>query len=224
MFGKKAKHVVAEDGERLWSQAREAHERGDSKKAFELYRRAATAGSLRALNSVGVCYMTGFGLRGTPDAAKAVSFFRLGAERGETSAMVTLANALAMGDGFEKKNEKTAFEWYAKAAEAGDEDGLFAMGVALVEGRGTCKNRARARSIFASLIEGGQKDAYLKAYNYLGVCYAEGVEGAKDQTKAMRFLSWLRTRAIRGPCTTWRWCISADLGWKLMRTKVFSCT
>ncbi len=183
MFGKRTRQAtVAEDGDKVWAQAREVHEKGDEKKAFELYQRAATAGSVRALNSVGVCYMTGFGLKRKTDPVKAVSFFQQGSERGDPSAMLNLANALAKGDGLEK-NEKIAFEWYVKAAQTGDEDSRFQMAVALFEGRGTSKDRVKARDIFAALVEG--EKGYLKAYNYLAVCYAQGVGGSKkDQVKA----------------------------------------
>jgi hypothetical protein len=77
MFTKRSRQAtVAEDGDKLWAQAKKAHEKGDEKKAFELYQRAATAGSIRALNSVGVCYMTGFGLKKkTTDPVRAVEFY-----------------------------------------------------------------------------------------------------------------------------------------------------
>jgi uncharacterized protein len=181
MFGKKSKQgPAADDGDKLWTQARDAHEKGDEKKAFDLYLRAANAGSARALNSVGVCYMTGFGLKKKTDPVKAVEFFQRGADAGDASAMLDLANAFAKGDGLEK-NDTKAFDWYCKAIENGDEDALFLMAVALLEGKGTAKDPCKARDIFAAAVE---KD-YLKAYNYLGVCHAQGLGGAKkDQLKA----------------------------------------
>ena len=87
-----------ENGAEVWAQGRAHHEKGEAKKAFALYTRAAKLGHLPAINSLGVCHMTGFGVKKT-DSAKAVEFFRHAAAQEEVGAMVNLAHAYSKGDG-----------------------------------------------------------------------------------------------------------------------------
>ena len=167
-----------ENGAEVWAQGRAHHEKGEAKKAFALYTRAAKLGHVPAINSLGVCHMTGFGVKKT-DSVKAVEFFRHAAAQEEVGAMVNLAHAYSKGDGV-AKDAKSAFEWYSKAAELGDVDALFQTGVALIKGCGVAADVVKAFGVFQEAANRGCD----RALNYLGVCYGEGFGVKKDPKKA----------------------------------------
>jgi TPR repeat protein len=140
MKGVAKKHLV-EDGESLWLQARNHHDK-DTKKAFDLYNSAVEAGSVKALNSLGVCYITGFGVKKV-DEKRAAEYFLQCASKGDPSAMLNLANAYAKGDGV-AMDKKRAIDWYSKASGMANIDALFNYALCFLEGSGSDKNPTKA--------------------------------------------------------------------------------
>src|SRR5262249_1392680 len=68
-----------------------------------------------------------------------------GAERGEPQAHTLVGRIYAEGLGV-APNGSLAAQWYARAAELGDTEGMFAYGMMLVQGRGVDKDRVQGAS------------------------------------------------------------------------------
>ncbi len=110
----------------------------DHRGAFLAFRRAAEAGDDGALLNLGVCYDNVTGTR--RDRAKAWHCYHGLWRRTQQHAA---ANNLATWhrDG---GNQRRAFSWYQKAADAGDGDAHVALAYAYYYGLGTTKSLARA--------------------------------------------------------------------------------
>lgn len=90
---------------------------------ISIYEKAAADGQTEAYNNLGVLF---FQLNDTngENIHKAITYFRLAAKGGASSAMMNLASYY-MSDG----KEKEAFEYYKKAAELKNTNGLFNLAV-----------------------------------------------------------------------------------------------
>ncbi len=110
----------------------------DRRGAFLAYRRGAEAGDDGALLNLGVCYDNATGTR--RDRAKAWHCYHGLWRRTQQHAA---ANNLATWhrDG---GNQRLAFSWYQKAADAGDGDAHVALAYACYYGLGTTKSLERA--------------------------------------------------------------------------------
>lgn len=60
----------------------------ETRKAFELFKRAAESGSKEALRNLGKCYMKGLGVNKLP--AEAVKYYKKAAEQGDAEAQYLL--------------------------------------------------------------------------------------------------------------------------------------
>jgi uncharacterized protein len=89
--------------------------------------------------------------------------------------MTLVAELLANGLGV-KRDEARAVHWYRLAAEAGDREAVFALGLMYLEGRGVERDRAEAARRFRAAADLGQPMA---AYN-LALLYLEGVTLPRD--------------------------------------------
>ena len=88
----------------------------DMKDAAVWFRKAAKAGHVDAMVSLGVRHMLGQGVAATPE--EGVKWFKKAADLGSAAAMNNLGSAYRDGSGVVKDNPK-AVEWYKKAAEKG---------------------------------------------------------------------------------------------------------
>lgn len=70
-------------------------------------------------NNLGHLYQKGIGV--PQSYKKAIEYYKLGAEKGESYSQYQLGYLYEMGYGIPKSTEK-AIEWYQKAAAQGDED------------------------------------------------------------------------------------------------------
>jgi TPR repeat protein len=108
-------------------------------------------------------------------------------ENKNPAAMTLVGELLANGLGV-KPDEKRAAYWYKLAADAGDREAIYALGLLHLEGRGVDKNREEAARRFRDAAARGQPAA---AYN-LALLYLEGKVFPRDVLAAMR---WFRVGA-----------------------------
>lgn len=117
--------------------------------------------------------------------------YSLASQRIETNkdpaAMTLVGELLANGFGV-KRDEKRAAHWYKLAADAGNREAIYALGLLYLQGRGVVQNREEAARRFRDAAERGQPAA---AYN-LAVLYLEGKVFPRDVLAAMR---WFRVGA-----------------------------
>lgn len=132
----------------------------------------------QAANNLGWMFLKGKGV--AQDTEKALALFRNAAERGNSIAMVNLGNYYEFA---EKQDDKHAVYWYRKAADSGDEKGLFNYANMLHHGRGIRQNRKKAFSIFSNLYARG----YHGAAFYMGLYYQNGDAVEQDYQKAREY-------------------------------------
>ncbi|MCB1205515.1 MAG: sel1 repeat family protein [Verrucomicrobiae bacterium] len=111
----------------------------DFEQAIVWLQKAAAAGDVEARTHLGWCHANGFGV--SQDFGQAERLLEDAAQEGNLLAMNGLARLLSGEiDGFEPDLER-AFEWYLRAAEAGDRGAKYCVGVCLIEGRGVPSDR-----------------------------------------------------------------------------------
>ena len=116
----------------------------DQKKAVELAKTipADTDEYLCAVLLLGTAYSQGLGT--SKDAEKAVEYFLIAAERGNTYSQYELGLAYSSGDGVIQNNE-TAFHWFHLSAENGYSKAQGWLGVLYTAGQGVEHDDALAR-------------------------------------------------------------------------------
>jgi len=123
------------------------------------------------------------------DTSEANCNLRTLAEAGLAKAQVQLALALAKGEGTSDLQEAVA--WMQRAAEKGDPEAMYKLGVALLMGRGIEKDPQRSTAWIAAAAHKG----FAEAQNALGVAHlaGEGVEHNLDVA-----IGWFRLAAASG--------------------------
>lgn len=106
-------------------------------KAIECYERAAALGNEFAMTNMGHIYRDGI-LGKAVDYAKALSWYKKGADAGKTDAMYNYAKFLEDGKGT-TQDYKGAIEWYTKAANKGYKDAFDRLYMIYYYGYGNIK-------------------------------------------------------------------------------------
>jgi TPR repeat protein len=119
--------------------------------------------------------------------AELVTYYRLGAERGEAQAQFVLGSMYLQGIGVRQDNAQAA-AWYRKAAEQGNADGQYMLGGMYADGRGVPKDSKEAVKWFRQAAEQG----YPRAMAYLGAMYLQGIGVRQDDIQAV---AWYRKAA-----------------------------
>jgi TPR repeat protein len=132
--------------------------------------RVASASSRRALYQLGRAYAA------NRQAAEALVAYRKAADKGSSAAMVELGVMYGTGAGVAKDQAK-ARELFERAAKAGNPRGV--TNLAAIDG-GTAANPAEARAMLAKAAEANSAEAQFQ----LGVMYAQGTGGPKDEVAA----------------------------------------
>ncbi|MEK6745094.1 MAG: tetratricopeptide repeat protein [Nitrospirota bacterium] len=101
--------------ESLFNKASKAWERGNKKRAFELFFEAANKDEPSAQNNLGFFYSEGIGTR--KDNNKALYWFKRAVSNGEIYACINIAKMYQ-----DAGNIKRAKMWLAKAVQGGDGD------------------------------------------------------------------------------------------------------
>ena len=135
--------------------------RKDLRKAIEWYKKAADIGYENAYFCLGEIYLD------KKDNQKAGTYFRKGADTGDVGCMFKLAEMCEHGLGM-VKNEQLAFQWYLRAAEAGDVTGMTAVGHCYMGGYGgTTQNLREAERWFKQAADTGDPEGLTGYGDYL---------------------------------------------------------
>jgi len=136
----------------------------DYKQAFEWFKKAANQGDADGQYWLGNLYAWGKGV--AQDNKQAVEWFRKAGKQGNENALGDLifvdhpvedkerefwkltaakqghafAQCILAKEYYEKKDYEKAIDWWTKAAEQGDEEGQFSLGVACYQGKGIPQN------------------------------------------------------------------------------------
>ncbi|KAG9298577.1 hypothetical protein G9A89_004285 [Geosiphon pyriformis] len=149
----------------------------NSKNAFELYSKAAERGDLNAQCNLALCYLNGEGT--TKNLEKAFKLFSEAAEAGRLVGRVgvrayqletvedlgkgeNLRSQTSIGTYYRNgivKNLEETFQFYSRAAEAGNQNAQYNLGWCYQNGWGTTKNLKKAFEL------------YLKAAEANNLCY-----------------------------------------------------
>ncbi len=192
----------------------------DPGSSLEWFRRAAGAGSLRAMKNLAASHASGSGA--PMDRAAAAGYYRKAADLGDVDSMCVLASMLRNGDGI-PVDKPAAAELYRRAADLGDPGAQYDLAFMLDSGEGVPQDREEAERLFRLSADQGDTDACLciggilyergdfagaegyftdaalkgdvkAAYN-LGLMYSEGSLGEPDPDKAME---WFEAAAQEG--------------------------
>lgn len=90
-------------------------------KAFWLYKKAASMGSVASLRMIGLCYHNGYGV--IPSKRKSFIYMKKAADCWDTTAMMILSSYYLEGEGC-KKSWKKCFRYAFKAANQGSESAI----------------------------------------------------------------------------------------------------
>ena len=117
---------------------------------------------------------------------------RIAEEAGPWAAhgMFRLARMCAAGRGM-KRDFSQAYDWYRKAAEAGNPLAMECLGGVYAQGRGVKKDETEAVRWLRRAIAGGDLDAMCR----LGMCYVHGQGVARDEAEALK---WIEKAASGG--------------------------
>lgn len=181
----------------------------DDKKAAEWFEKAANQGNDRAQCLLGACYFHGAGVeedhekaiywfkasaeQGLSDAwnelaecyladgktDKAISCFNKAVDGENTSAMIKLGECYEWGN-IVPEDEKTAFEYYKRAGDLNDPEGLYEEALCYLYEIGVEKNTNTA----VELINAAADIKYAPAQNFLGELYLKGDIVPQDHKKA----------------------------------------
>lgn len=132
--------------------------------------RIASASSRRAMYQLGRAYAA------NRQAAEALAAYRKAADKGSSAAMVELGVMYGTGAGVAKDQAK-AGELFERAAKAGNPRGV--INLEALNG-GASSNPAEARAMLAKAVEANSAEAQFQ----LGVMYAQGTGGPKDEVAA----------------------------------------
>jgi uncharacterized protein len=200
---------------KLRMQADLAYQRGDFKTALQKYTKLAKekGGSAHAECQLGIMFERGEGM--SQDAAQAVNWYRLAAEKGDPTAAMNLALILDFGKGVQADHTE-AIRWYRLAAERGDVIAQYNLGCNYENGTGVAIDFAQAVRWFQ---QAASKE-YAKAQIALGRLYWSGngvqqdlIDAAtlflvasrtndpEDTQKAMKNLELLRDQMIADDLT-----------------------
>lgn len=113
------------------------------------------------------------------------------ADKGDARAHTLIARIHEEGLGV-AKNEALAAQWYKRAAELNDVEGMFAYGVILAEGRGVEKNRVGAAEMFERAARTGHAAAN---YN-LGLLFLKGDGKPENPYRAAQHIRYAAEQGI----------------------------
>ncbi len=122
-------------------------------KAFDLCFRATKAGSVVAMNEMGVRYQKGMGIR--QDNVAAIGWFTLAAQHGLPAALVNLGNCYETANGVRQDFDQAGRN-YSAGARQNFGPAEFLLGQMIEQGKGTAVNLAHAYVLYTRA--GAQKN------------------------------------------------------------------
>lgn len=171
---------------------REENEELPYAEARELLERAE-----RVNPSAPVCDLLGSVCQSLGDDAAAVKCFqklhRL--NPADAECCLELARYYALGMGVSRIDHEIALRYFQKAANLGDAEGTFMVGLSYYDGMGTRRNFKRAVDYFKRALEMGDT----RALYHLGICCSRGEGMRQDAAAAAEY--WQRGAALNdAPC------------------------
>ena len=132
----------------------DAYDKGDFKKAFDIWLPLAQQSDLAAMRNVALLLRTGKGVK--RDSARALWFYEEAGSKGFVLAQVNAAFMHLEGDGVPKNLEAAAF-WFHTAARAGSPIAQYNLAVMYERGSGVKKDIARALGWYALAARSGSR-------------------------------------------------------------------
>lgn len=162
----------------------------DLETAVYWYDKAQTGKLPQAWYELGELYETGEGV--TQDKAKALELYTQAADAGYVPAEYQLGKeAYMQAAASDKPDFSVAFGWLKRAADAGNADAQYMLGILYMQGRGTEQSVPQAISSFRRAAEQGHADAQY----VLGQSYYKGLGVTANRTAAKK---WLQLSADNG--------------------------
>ena len=153
----------------------------DYTKSKEWYDKSAKNGNSRALRHIGFLYHDGIGVE--QDIKKAIEWYDKAIDAGDISSMVTKGSIFYYGIGGIPIDYEEAVKLYTKAAEKGDDDGMWRLARCYGNGKGVEKNLQKAFEWFKQSADKNNSNALCD----LGVCYHYGFGVEKNYKRAVEF-------------------------------------
>lgn len=100
------------------------------------------------------------------------------AKKGDVAAQCELASFYATDETFGLKDEAKAVEWYTQAAEGGEAEAQYNLGLMILSGQGTEKDLKKG----IGWIEKAVRHGYKLAAHVLSIIYREGMYGVKPNS------------------------------------------
>lgn len=154
----------------------------DSKKAKQLFLKAAEQGNPEAQYYLGMMYLYGISIE--KDNKLAYEWLSAAARRGQPDAMLQLAR-IYQDPNSPKYDDEMAFAFFNKSAEAGNPDAMAEIGYYYNKGLYVAKDEAKVLQLFKEAAEGG---SVIGQHN-LGLRYYKGEGVSKDQKKAFELFN-----------------------------------
>lgn len=149
------------------------YEKGDYRKAYQMYAAAAMGDLPDAYNGLGDCYF--YGKHVNQDYSQAAMLYTQAAKIDRTKIRYELARCYERGLGVEKSDSQ-ALLYYQGLAEAGNAEAMALIGEYYHKGELVQKDQARAAYWFALAAAKGN----LMSMNYLGSYYYKGIHYVKN--------------------------------------------
>lgn len=160
------------------------YEKGDFRKAYQMYAAAAMGNLPDAYNGLGDCYF--YGKHVNQDYSQAIMLYTQAAKMDRTITRLELARCYERGLGVEK-SDSLAVLYYQNVAEAGNAEAMARVGEYYHKGELVQKDHARAAHWFELAAAKGNLSSmdYLGSYYYKGIHYVKNIPlGVEWYTKA----------------------------------------
>ena len=148
-------------------------------KSKEWYDKSAKNENSRALRHIGFLYHDGIGVE--QDIKKAIEWYDKAINAGDISSMVTKGAIFYYGIGGIPIDYEEAVKLYTRAAEKGDDDGMWRLARCYAKGKGVEKNPKKAFEWFKQSADKNNSNALCD----LGVCYHYGYGVEKNYKRAV---------------------------------------
>lgn len=157
----------------------------DFAKAMSWFQKAHELGESYAVVEIGRMYQEGLGVQ--RDIPRAIEYYRKGIEKG-ASVYWRIADAY---EDMSPRDDRSAFEWHKKGAEAGDTLAMYYLAIQYRDGTGVKQNHKEALGWFRKAAEAGDSDAM----NQVGLSYDLGRGVRQNFVEAGR---WYEKAAAAG--------------------------